>query len=89
MYFKTKKSATFEDLKIDDLFALLLLYADILAAINLAELIPSATLAREYATRRPQDWNSWLDIAVLTGVPIVDKLLITFAKTSVKGYDDL
>ena len=67
---------------IADLFALLLVYADIVGTINLAEGIPSVTLANEYAERTPLDWNKWLDRAILTGVRKVDLILAFFAKNS-------
>ena len=74
---------------ISDIFALLLAYADIVGTINLADGIPSATLAAEYAERTPEEWNKWLDRAILTGVHKVDLLLACFAKNTPKRYDDL
>lgn len=43
-YFKTKKGASFDDLVIDDLLAMLLVYADCLAAMNQSEVFPSSLL---------------------------------------------
>ena len=59
-YFKTKRTATFEEYKIDDLFALLLIYADATALRNNLDDLPSHTLSEEYRKRKSTDWNFWV-----------------------------
>lgn len=67
-YFKNKDDATFEEMLIYDLLALVLIYADCIALINGDEHVPSIIISSEYGSMTPEEWNDWLRSAKLTGV---------------------
>ena len=85
----TNKNSIFDDLLVQDLLALVLIYADVVSMINLDEFTPSSTLKLEYKGKASAQWNMWLAKSQLTGIDVVDNLVKKLAKAGLKNHDEL
>ena len=59
-YYNIKKTSTFDELVMSDVFALLLIFADITARFNNQHFIPSCNFMDEYKAKSPADYNEWV-----------------------------
>ena len=86
-YYKIKKTSTFDDLVVADMFALLLIFADITAKKSQRQFIPSCNFYDEFTSKSPPDYNEWVLGASETGNEVVDNLLRVSAVNCLQDYE--